>query len=103
MNTLTIGKPTAWLIAIFNIGVALLQFLSYIYDMQVNIDSIIHFYWGTLAIGIVIFANDIIYNNVYQKWFWLISVVVLAPVTPLFYMIQRDKLIRIGIKAKQGK
>jgi hypothetical protein len=102
VNTLTIGKPTAWLIAIFNFGVALLQLLSYMFDMQINIDSIYHFYWGTLAIGIVIFANDIFYNNVYQKWFWITSVVILAPVTPLFYIVQRNKLIRLGNKAKQG-
>ncbi len=101
MNTLAIGKPTAWIIAIFNFGAALLQFLSYILDMPVNIEVIIHFYWGTLALSIVIFGNDILYNQVYQKWFWLTSVVKLAPITPLFYMIQRTKLIRLGNKTKQ--
>ena len=39
---------------------------------------------------------DMIKTKLFNKMFWIIFMFVLAPITPLFYMIQRNKLIRLG-------
>lgn len=95
-KNLIIGRPTAWLIAILNLGVAIFQFLNLVIGWEYDITLYINAYYTSLIVGIVIFANDILYNKVYQKWFWLLSVIILAPITPVFYLFQRNKLIRLG-------
>lgn len=97
-KNLIIGRPTAWGIAIINLGVAVFQFLNLVLGWGYEVTQYLNAYYTTLIIGIVIFANDIMYNKVYQKWFWLLSVVILAPITPIFYLFQRSKLIRLGQK-----
>ncbi|PKP37196.1 MAG: hypothetical protein CVT98_06410 [Bacteroidetes bacterium HGW-Bacteroidetes-15] len=95
---LIIGRPTAWFIAILNLGVAVFQFLNLVIGWEYDLSLYQNAYYTSLIVGIVIFANDILHNNVYQKWFWLLSVVILAPITPVFYLFQRNKLIRLGGK-----
>lgn len=97
-KNLIIGRTTAWLIAILNLSVAIFQFLNLVIGWEYNITPYTNAYYTSLVVGIVIFANDILYNKVYQKWFWLLSVVILAPITPVFYLAQRSKLIRLGEK-----
>lgn len=95
-KNLTIGRLTAWAIALINLAVAIFQFLNIVLKWEYDITMYTNAYWTTLILSIVIFANDIMYNKVYQKWFWLLSVVILAPITPVFYLFQRSKLIRLG-------
>lgn len=46
----------------------------------------------------IIVLNDMLSNRIYNKKFWIISIFILPTITPLFYTIQRDKLIRIETK-----
>jgi hypothetical protein len=98
---LIIGRPTAWAIAIINLGFAIYQILNFSLKWDQDLSLLLSAYWIILIIGIVIFINDILYSKVYQKWFWVLSIVILAPITPIFYLSQRDKLIRLGEKFRE--
>jgi hypothetical protein len=93
-----IGKPTAWAIALVNIAFAIIQFLNFVVKLNIEIPFLQSIQWTGIFISIIIFTNDVYYNTIYQKWFWITSMVILAPITPIFYLIQRNKLIKLGEK-----
>ncbi|HDP55612.1 MAG TPA: hypothetical protein ENN24_08055, partial [Bacteroidetes bacterium] len=39
-------------------------------------------------------------NRIINKWVWVFSLIVLNTITPIVYLIQREKLIRLGKKLK---
>lgn len=41
---------------------------------------------------------DLAKNRIYNKQFWVLSLIVLMPLATFLYLIQREKLIRLGIK-----
>lgn len=47
---------------------------------------------------LVIIINDIIKHKIYNKTFWIVSMVITPSITSIFYMIQRNRLIRLGNK-----
>jgi hypothetical protein len=93
---LTIGKYTAWAIAVIHFSFAVFQFVIRILKLDFDYSGYTNIYWTTLIISIIIFTNDILLNRVFQKWFWIVSVIILVQITPIFYLIQRNKLIRLG-------
>jgi hypothetical protein len=97
-NVLAIGKPTAWFIAIINPLIAIYLILSKALSWETCGTDLKSIYFTTILLGIAIFTNDIYLQKVYHKRFWIFSVIILSPVAPLFYMLQRDKLIRLGKK-----
>ena len=46
----------------------------------------------------VIIISDIVKNKIYNKTFWIITMFIMPSITTIFYMIQRNKLIRLGEK-----
>ena len=38
------------------------------------------------------------YSQIYNKTFWIITMFIMPPIATIFYMIQRNKLIRLGEK-----
>lgn len=46
----------------------------------------------------LIIISDIVKNNVYNKAFWIISMIIFQKPASLIYLIQRAKLIRMGNK-----
>ena len=44
----------------------------------------------------IIVISDITKNKIYNKTFWIISMFILPTISPLIYLIQRNKLIRLG-------
>ena len=68
-------------------------------------------YWGSsptfiatsslLFLGIwIIVLYDLLKNNVYNKVFWLISLFLIPMISVFFYLIKRNKMIRLGNKYK---
>lgn len=58
-----------------------------------------------LTIGLMLFFStwiiifsDIFKNNVYNKTFWILSMFIMPFVAVFFYLIQRNKLLRLGKK-----
>jgi hypothetical protein len=52
---------------------------------------------GTAIIWLYLFI-DIIRNNIYNKQFWILSMILMMPLATLIYLIQREHLIRLGEK-----
>ncbi|AFU69716.1 hypothetical protein P700755_003044 [Psychroflexus torquis ATCC 700755] len=55
-----------------------------------------------LTIGLIIFFStwiivfsDMAKNRINNKFFWMISMFILPTISPLIYLIQRNKLIRL--------
>jgi len=66
-------------------------------------------YWGSSPIFIaggsflflivwILVLSDILRNNVYNKIFWLISLFIIPMISVFFYLIKRNKMIRLGNK-----
>ncbi len=46
----------------------------------------------------VIILSDMVKKKIYNKTFWVISMFIIPSIATIFYMTQRDKLIRLGKK-----
>lgn len=46
----------------------------------------------------IIILSDMLKNKIYNKTFWLLTMFILPPIATIFYLIQRNKLIRLGEK-----
>lgn len=46
----------------------------------------------------VIILSDMVKNKIYNKTFWIMTMFIMPSVATIFYMIQRNKLIRLGEK-----
>lgn len=44
----------------------------------------------------LIILSDIIKSKIYNKTFWLMTMIIMPFIAPLFYMIQRNRLISNG-------
>lgn len=49
-------------------------------------------YLFLVILGIV----DISRNKIYNKTFWIITIIIMTPISGLIYMYQRNRLIRLG-------
>lgn len=49
-------------------------------------------YLSLVILGII----DMTRNKIYNKAFWIISIIILTPISGLIYMVQRNRLIRLG-------
>lgn len=46
----------------------------------------------------IIIMSDLLRNRIYDKTFWVVMMILMPAVAAFFYMIQRDKLLRLGQK-----
>lgn len=46
----------------------------------------------------VIILSDMVKNKIYNKTFWIVTMFIMPSIATIFYMIQRNKLIRLGEK-----
>jgi len=51
---------------------------------------------GVFAAGWVILLVDMFRQPLYNKSFWILSMFILAPITPIVYLVRRDRFIRAG-------
>ena len=66
-----------------------------------------HWYFSQplLTIGLFLFFStwiivfsDVVKNNIYNKTFWIVSLFIMPFIAVLFYVIQRERLLRLGQK-----
>ena len=94
---LPIPKNRLLIMLCFNIGVLIYGVITKIY----NLDFSDFLYGAAVTVFLVtwiIVLVDIIRNKVYNKIFWLLSMFIIPHISSLFYIIQREKLIRLGDK-----
>ncbi|WP_277875413.1 PLDc N-terminal domain-containing protein [Aequorivita sp. KMM 9714] len=46
----------------------------------------------------IIILSDMVKNKIYNKTFWIMTMFILPFISPIFYLIQRNRLIRLGQK-----
>lgn len=46
----------------------------------------------------VIILSDMVKNKIYNKTFWIMTMFIMPSIATIFYMFQRNKLIRLGQK-----
>lgn len=46
----------------------------------------------------VIILSDMVKNKIYNKTFWIMTMFIMPSIATIFYMFQRNKLIRLGEK-----
>jgi len=64
---------------------------------NVNLDGTINSFGIGVMIGtIILIINDILKNKVYNRRFWVLSMLFLPPIALIAYMVQRSKLIKLG-------
>jgi uncharacterized membrane protein len=58
-----------------------------------------------LTIGLILFfstwviiLSDMVRNKIYNKTFWIMTMFIMPSIATIFYMIQRNKLIRLREK-----
>ena len=58
-----------------------------------------------LTVGLILFFStwiivfsDMLKNNIYNKSFWIITMFIMPSISTIFYLIQRNKLMRLGQK-----
>ena len=71
--------------------------LSKIYNWGFS-DFFLGFGTAVFIITWFVILSDIIRNKIFNKTFWIISMFIIPQVSTLFYLLQREKLIRLGDK-----
>lgn len=46
----------------------------------------------------IIILSDMVKNHLYNKTFWILTMFILPFISPIFYLTQRKRLIRLGQK-----
>ncbi|MBA6151200.1 hypothetical protein [Gelidibacter maritimus] len=65
--------------------------------------------WGfsqtLLVMGLILFfitwiiiLSDMLKHNIYHKTFWVLTMFIMPSISSIFYLIQRNKLLRLGEK-----
>jgi hypothetical protein len=92
-----ISIKTVWFLAIGNlllIGFGALAKLQQLESSQVFLTIGLMLLFSTW----IIVMGDLLRNRIYNKTFWVVMMIIMPAIAALFYMIQRDKLLRLGQK-----
>ncbi len=94
-NNLKVGLKTAWILALVHLILACFIIIKNTINFNIDLNSCIIVYLTLNFVIILVFANDMHLNNIRNRWFWMYSLFVLVPITPVPYLIQRRKLIKL--------
>lgn len=92
-----ISPKIVWILVIGNILLTIIGALARIEHWE--------FFEIFLTIGIIflfstwiIILSDMTMNKIYNKAFWIISLFIIPMISGIFYLIMRNKLLRLGNK-----
>ncbi len=90
-----IGIKTVWVLVIGNLLVT--GFVAFALIQNLEFAQIL------LMFGLVLFfstwiivLSDVVKSKIYNKAFWVITMFILPSIAPIFYMVRRSRLSRIG-------
>ena len=92
-----IGIKTVWFLVIGNL---LLTFIGAIAKIK-------HWEFSQifLTVGLMLFfstwviiLSDMVKNKIYNKTFWILTMFIMPTIATIFYLIQRNRLLRLGQK-----
>jgi hypothetical protein len=92
-----IGIKTVWFLVIGNLLLTVFAVLAKIQHWEFS-----QFF---LAIGLMLFfstwiivLSDMVKNKIYNKTFWIVTMFIMPTISAIFYLIQRNRLLRLGQK-----
>jgi hypothetical protein len=90
-----IGIKTVWFLVIGNFFLTVFGAFSKIQHWE--------FSQVFLTIGLMLFfstwiiiLSDMVKNKIYNKTFWIITMFIMPTIATIFYLVQRNKLLRLG-------
>ncbi len=91
----TLSTTFIWIMVIISLILTIIGTLAIIQQWQlVSSQWIIGF--ALLILAWIIIIIDMNRNNIFNKRFWILSMLIIPSVTSIFYLIQRKKLIKLG-------
>ena len=100
-NNFEVGKTKMWLAVVFSYMFYALNI--YYSIMKIEFDGFIYGLGIGISIAvIVLLINDMIKNKIFNRNFWILSMIIMPPIAMLTYMFQREKLMRLGNKSFTG-
>lgn len=92
-----IGIKTVWFLVVGNVLLTLFGVIAKIQHWE--------FLQVFLTIGLMLFfstwiivLSDMVKNKIYNRTFWILTMFIMPTFAPIFYLIQRNILIRLGQK-----
>lgn len=92
-----IGLKTVWILVIGNFLLTMVGALAKIQHWE--------FSQILLSMGLMLFfstwiiiLSDMVKNNIHHKTFWILTMFIMPSISTIFYLIQRNKLLRLGQK-----
>ncbi|MCA1762220.1 MAG: hypothetical protein ABR574_07780 [Cryomorphaceae bacterium] len=92
-----IGIKTVWFLVVGNLLLIAFGAIAKIQHWE--------FSQFILSFGLVLFfstwiivLSDMTKNKIYNKTFWVMSMLIMPTIAPIIYLIQRNKLLRLGQK-----
>lgn len=92
-----IGVKTVWFLAIGNLLLTLFGAIAKIQHWEVSP--------VLLTLGLMLFfttwviiLSDMVKNKIYNKTFWILTMFIIPSITIVFYLIQRNRLLRLRQK-----
>ncbi len=92
-----INQKLVWFLVIGNTLLTIIGSLGKIYGWpysHIVVSIGLTLYFSTW----VIIVSDILKQNIYNKVFWIVIIIITPSIASIFYMFQRKKLIRLGNK-----
>lgn len=92
---LRIDRRIVWVLVIGNLLITILGTVAKIYHYEIS-DFFLTFGLMMIFSAWIILLSDMVKNKIYKKSFWVISMFILPTISPIFYLIQRKRLIHLG-------
>lgn len=92
-----IGIKTVWFLVAGNLLLTLFGTIAKIQHWefsQIILTIALMLFFSTW----IIILSDMVKNKIYNKTFWIMTMFILPFISPIFYLIQRNRLIRLGQK-----
>lgn len=93
----TITIKTVWILVIGNFLLSIFSLLAKIQDWEFSQILITIGFMLLFSTWIIIF-NDMVKNKIYNKKFWIMTLFIMPHISSVFYLFQRNKLLRLGNK-----
>lgn len=95
INTSKKGQKKLWIAVILSYAFIAFHFIANYLNIEYS-SFINGFGIGIIISTVVMLLTDIIQNKVFNKNFWILSMIFMPIMAAIAYMVQRKKLIRLG-------
>lgn len=99
-NDFKINTKTVWVLVIGNNFLIFLGAIAKIQHWEFSEYLLTSGIMVFFSSWIIIFS-DMLKNKIYHKVFWIMSMFIIPFITSILYLLQKDKLIRLGSKLGQ--